>query len=67
MSEVLREFVEPYLEFADTEEATRKLLTVAMVAWNASFLTEEEQRAMIDAIINEAMSSATEENKNDFR
>ena len=46
MSEVLEAFVAPYLPLADTEDATRKLLMLAVVAWNASFLTEKEQREM---------------------
>lgn len=44
MSEVLLEFVEPYKQFAQTEEAYRKMLTLAVVAWNASFLPEVERQ-----------------------
>lgn len=66
MSEVLEAFVAPYLALADTEDATRKLLMLAVVAWNASFLTEEEQREMVDDITSKVMSEATLEDKEDF-
>ncbi len=66
MSEVLEAFVAPYLALADTEDATRKLLMLAVVAWNASFLTEEEQRKMVDDITSKVMSAATREDKEDF-
>ena len=42
MSEVLLDLVEPYLESAQTEDALRKLLTVATVAWNAALMGPEE-------------------------
>ena len=67
MSEVLTDFVEPYLEFADTDEAYRKLLTLAVTAWNASLLPEEEQRDMVDRIFGEALPAATEELKTDLK
>ncbi|HID86163.1 MAG TPA: hypothetical protein EYP55_02155 [Anaerolineae bacterium] len=63
MSQVLRDFVEPYLEFADTEEAYRKLLTLAVLAWNASFLSEEERQDMIDRVLSEGLSEADDELK----
>lgn len=62
MSEVLADFVEPYLEFADTEEAYQKLLTLAVVAWNTSLFPEEEQQDMIDKTL-EAMPETPEEVK----
>ena len=67
MSQVLGAFVEPYLAVADTEDTTRKLLTLAVVAWNASFLTEEEQAKMVDDVMSEAMPSAPREDTQDFR
>jgi len=47
MSEVLEEFVKPYWELATTEDAMRKLLTVACVAWNAALLPPTEREKMI--------------------
>jgi arylsulfatase A-like enzyme len=43
MSEVLRDFIEPYIEFADNAEAMRRLITVALVAWNTALLPKAEQ------------------------
>ncbi len=47
MSEVLLEFVEPYMESAPTEDALRKLLTLAIVAWNAALIPPAEREALI--------------------
>lgn len=63
MSKVLIDFVEPYLEFADTEEAHRKLLTLAVMAWNASFLPEKEHQDMIDRVLDAGIPTGTEELK----
>jgi hypothetical protein len=51
MSGVLLDFVEPYRKYADSEEALRKLLTLAVMAWDASLLPEEDQQAMIDRVL----------------
>lgn len=63
MSEVLMDFVEPYRELADAEEAYRKLLTLAVMAWNASFLPEKEQQDMIERVLDEGIQTGTEELK----
>jgi len=63
MSEVLTDFVEPYLEFTETEEDYRKLLTLAIMAWNASFLPEKEQQEMIDRVFDKGIPPGTEELK----
>ena len=67
MSEVLADFIEPYRDWADTEEAYQKLLTLAILAWNASFLPTEEQQAMIDKVIDGGLPAATEELKNGLK
>ena len=51
MSEVLMAFVEPYIESASTEEAHRKLLMLAIVAWNAALLPEEDQQDIVDKAV----------------
>lgn len=38
MSEVLIDFIEPYREDAESEEALRKLVTLATIAWNAGLM-----------------------------
>jgi thermostable 8-oxoguanine DNA glycosylase len=42
-------------------------LTLAILAWNASFLPAEEQQAMIDNVIDGALPAATEELKNGLK
>ena len=61
MSEVIIEFLEPYQEYATTYEAQRKLTTVGLIAWNASLLSEDKARAMIDNIIKAQPRAVREE------
>lgn len=50
MSEVLGAFIEPYIDLADTIEAYRRLLTVAVAAWNIALAPKAEQQKMLDEI-----------------
>ena len=61
MSQVLQDFVEPHMDLADTEEAYGKLLALAVVAWNASLLPEEEQQEMIDRVLEAGISAGDDE------
>lgn len=67
MSEVLTDFARPYREMADTEESYRRLLTLATVAWNASFYPEDKRQDMVDRMLNEGLPTATEELKAGLR
>lgn len=58
MSEVLTAFIEPYIESASTEEAHQKLLMLAIVAWNAALLPEEDQQDIVDKAV-EAIPAAS--------
>jgi hypothetical protein len=51
MSDVLEEFVEPYREFVKTQEAYRKLLTVALVAWNVMLFPEKDRLSRLDEVV----------------
>jgi hypothetical protein len=51
MSRVLEEFIEPYREFADTEEAFRKLLVTAVAAWNTALFPIEEREAHLQRVL----------------
>ncbi|MBN1313472.1 MAG: hypothetical protein JXB30_18845 [Anaerolineae bacterium] len=51
MSEVLREFIAPYRGFANTEEAYRKLLVTAIIAWNAALFSAEERKVHLEKIL----------------
>lgn len=52
MSDVLEEFVEPYQQFAETEEAYRKLLTTAIVAWNVMLFPEKDRFSRLDELLD---------------
>jgi DNA-binding Lrp family transcriptional regulator len=47
MSEVVIDFIEPYVEYAETYEAYQKLVMVAIVAWNTALFPEKKQKAMV--------------------
>jgi len=51
MSEVLEEFIAPYREIANTEEAFRKLLVTAVVAWNTALFPAQERQAHLEEIL----------------
>ena len=51
MSEVLEEFVEPYLQFAETKEAYQKLITTAIVAWNVMLFPEKDRSSSLDELL----------------
>jgi hypothetical protein len=59
MSTVLQRFVEPYLkECADIEDY-RKLYGMAVVAWNAALVSEQEGASMVDDLIEKALPQAS--------
>ncbi len=51
MSEVLEAFIAPYMEFTETEENFRKLVTIAVVAWNTSLLPRNEQTKAVNELL----------------
>ena len=51
MSDIIIQFIEPYNDLAQTYEAQMKLITVAIIAWNASLLPEDRGKAMIDKVL----------------
>ncbi len=48
MSEVLEEFVEPYLDFARNRSQREKLFNLAVAAWNLALMPENERQQIID-------------------
>jgi hypothetical protein len=67
LSEVLREFVEPYRKFTDTKEKYQTLLRLGVIAWNTSFFPEKEQQGTIQRVIDKEMPTGTEEMKNELK
>jgi hypothetical protein len=60
MSEVIIDFIEPYLEYADTYESHKKLITLALVAWNAALLPKDEQKAMLEEVVGSLKLSTSD-------
>ncbi|OQA22742.1 MAG: hypothetical protein BWY63_00669 [Chloroflexi bacterium ADurb.Bin360] len=48
MSEVIEAFIEPYLDWANTEENLRKLVSIAGLAWNTALFPEEQRAELLD-------------------
>ena len=59
MSDVLEEFIEPYSDTADTDDAYENLLTLGMLAWNAALLPVDRRQAMIDETLEAGFSTAS--------
>lgn len=51
MSEVLEDFVEPYRQFAETKDAYRKLLMLAITAWNVTLFAEKDRPSRLDELL----------------
>lgn len=65
MSEVLEDFVAPYRDQAETEEAFNELLTLATVAWNVALQPVERRQAMIDRVTGPAFAGLSREDQAD--
>jgi hypothetical protein len=51
MSEVLEEFVAPYLGHTRNHGEREKLFSIAIVAWNLSLMPEDERQQAIDQVL----------------
>jgi hypothetical protein len=67
MSEVLEAFIAPYMEFAETEESFRKLVTIAAVAWNTSLLPRNGQTKAINDLLQSLPPEAQADTKSIVR
>ena len=47
MSEVLMEYIEPFLEDTDTYEECSNLLEIAVMSWNMALVSEEERQELL--------------------
>jgi|GEM_PF-687578 len=63
MSEVLERFVEPYREIAETQDAYKRLLALALVAWNMTLIPKKERTAAME----ESLFALPEEMRSDGR
>jgi hypothetical protein len=55
MSEVLEEFVEPYLEFIHNPIERENLFKVAVTAWNLALIPENARQSTIDKFIKKGL------------
>ena len=67
MSEVLEEFIEPYIESATTPEAYQKLIALAIIAWNAALLEETERQSLIAQSAEAILATAGEKWNKDLQ
>jgi hypothetical protein len=67
MSDVLGDFVAPYYSMAKTANAYRMLLTLGSLAWNASFLSHDQQEEMIDQVLASGLPTATDQEATELR
>ncbi|MEM9151127.1 MAG: hypothetical protein AAGB19_11815 [Cyanobacteria bacterium P01_F01_bin.3] len=49
MSEILEDFISPYLELAHNYSERERLVSIALVAWNLSIVPESNRQAMLDS------------------
>ena len=55
MSEVLEEFVEPYLDSTRNFSQREKLFSIAAIVWNIALMPEKERQQMVDQVIEQGM------------
>lgn len=67
MSEVLENFVEPYLDTASNHDQRLKLLGIAVFAWNLALLPENKQQPELDKIVTELTRWQGRQMKQDVR
>jgi hypothetical protein len=53
MSEVLLEFLEPYMEHAQSEESLRGLVGIGTLAWNAALFPLNQREEIIQKMVDE--------------
>jgi hypothetical protein len=67
MSEVLEDFVEPYLHEAPSFGDKERLFSIAVMAWNIAIMPESEQQPFIDQMIEETLGTTDDRLQKDTR
>ena len=67
MSAVLLDFIKPYRKYAKTYEAYHRLVSVALVAWNAALLPDSERQELIDNTVDAAMKAGNTRERDEAR
>jgi hypothetical protein len=61
MSDVLQDFMKPFLDEAEGEDALRRLFTIGMVAWNAALSPEPQRQELLDDVLSEGSAGLSPE------
>ena len=67
MSEVLEEFVKPYLAFADNYVARKKLVETAVAAWNLALLPEDKRSECLTEMIASSVDKVDKLTQQDLK
>jgi len=67
MSDVLADFVEPYITAAESQDAYNKLLTLAVTAWNGALVPEAERSHMLDEVLTKGLGDVPASLKKELR
>jgi len=51
MSEILEQFMEPFRDFDETEDAFRKLITLSILSWNMMLFPEKDRKAKLEGLL----------------
>ncbi len=58
MSEVLENFVEPYIDSVKTRSEHEKLFGIAIIAWNLALMSPNKQQSMLDRFITQDLAAS---------
>ena len=57
MSEILQQFVAPYLDNVHTSKRRKSLFSLAVIAWNAAVMPESQQKTTLDTFLEQQLSN----------
>ena len=66
MSDVLEEFIEPYLPEADELEKRQMLFEMAIIAWNLAIMPEHKRQSALDELFKDLMKGKPATAKRDL-
>jgi hypothetical protein len=67
MSDVLEEFVEPYLPEASGLNQRKMLFEMAIIAWNLALMPESQRQSALEDLINQAIRKKNPRDQQDMR
>ncbi|MEM9927467.1 MAG: hypothetical protein AAF915_27645 [Cyanobacteria bacterium P01_D01_bin.50] len=67
MSDILNEFIEPYLGAVNNISDYKSLVMMSVIAWNASLLPIDKQEEVLESMTSELFANAPAEVENDMR